>query len=227
LCLEEQGLASERLEFPNDLLQQLEGAPELLAVIFGERGEGCSQRFDAALAALPHQADTFGRCFQSHAAAIFGGVAAEQSRALEAGDDAAHSRWSDLLGIGKFAKRSGATEDQNGERGELGGTDAAFAVADAELPEQVNGDGVQLIGDVRLRANGRQEFSQAGFFDSSRGTALGWVQAVGSHSGSRRWSGVQFRGGGRSARRQDRTADGRRRGFSGGVVFALDRRHRR
>jgi hypothetical protein len=28
------------LEIPNDVLKQLEGAPELLAVMFGERGEG-------------------------------------------------------------------------------------------------------------------------------------------------------------------------------------------
>jgi hypothetical protein len=76
-------------------------------------------------------------------------VAADQSRALEAGDDAAHGGWADLLGIGKFAKRSSATEDQNGQSGELGRTDAAFAVADAKPPEQVNGGGVELIGDLR------------------------------------------------------------------------------
>ena len=42
----------------------------------------------AALAALPHQADTFGGRFQAHAAAVFGGVAADQSRAPEGGHDA-------------------------------------------------------------------------------------------------------------------------------------------
>ena len=156
------GLRGKWLETSNDLLKQFEGAPELLAVIFGERGEGFGQRFHAALAALPHQADTPGRGFQAHAAAVFRGVAADQSRALEAGDDAAHGGWADLLGIGKFAKRSGATEDQDGKSGELGGTDAAFAVADAKPPEQVNGGGVELFGDVGGHQGRRRWFSQGG-----------------------------------------------------------------
>jgi hypothetical protein len=40
LCMEKKGLARKWLKISNDLLKQFEGAPELLAVIFGERGEG-------------------------------------------------------------------------------------------------------------------------------------------------------------------------------------------
>jgi hypothetical protein len=138
-------------------LEQFEGAPELLSVIFGERGESFGQGFDAALASLPHQADAFGCGFEVEAAAVFGGVAAEQAGAVKAGDDAAHSGRANLLGVGKLAKRSGAAEDEYGERGELGGADAAFAVANTEPSEQVNGGGVELVGDVHCRRGSRQE----------------------------------------------------------------------
>jgi len=206
------------LEIPNDFLKQFKGSPEFFAVTFRARGEGFGKRLHTALAALPHQADTFGGRFEAHAAAVFGGVAADQSRALEAGDDAAHGGWADLLGIGKFAKRSGATEDQDGESGELGGTDAAFAVADAKPPEQVNGGGVEFVGDLRGHES-RRWFSQGGFFGSPR------AKACGSAGGLRSCDRLDGRDGRRSAPRRDRSAVGGRSGFSSGAVLALDRRH--
>ena len=175
--------ACEGLEIPEDFLKQCKGAPEFFAVTFGARGESFGERLHTALAALPHQADTFGGRFEAHAAAVYGGVAADQSRTLEAGDDAAHGGWADLLGIGKFAKRSGATEDQDGESGELGRTDAAFAVADAKPPEQVNGGGVELVGDLRGHEGRRGWLRQGGFFGSPRANAFQWRQAVGSGGG--------------------------------------------
>ncbi len=87
---------------------------KLLAFVFWELPHRFGQGFDAALAAFPHQADTFGRRFEADAAAIRGGVASDQARALEAGDDAAHGRRADLFGVGKFAERSGAAEDEDG-----------------------------------------------------------------------------------------------------------------
>jgi hypothetical protein len=104
----------EKLETSNDLLEQGESVVELLAFVFGELPHGFGQGFDAALTAFPHQADTLGRRFEADAAAVCGGVASDQARALEAGDDAAHSRRADLFGVGKLAKRSGAAEDEDG-----------------------------------------------------------------------------------------------------------------
>jgi len=75
----------------------------------------------------------------------------DQAGALQAGDDAAHGWRADLFGVGEFAERSGPTEDEHGESGELGRTDAAFAVADAKTAKQVNRSGVELIRDVRRR----------------------------------------------------------------------------
>ncbi len=141
----------EKLETSNDLLEQGEGVVELLAFVFWELPHSFGQGFDAALAAFPHQADTLGRGFEADAAAVCGGVTAHQSRALEAGDDAAHGWRADLFGVGKLAKRPGPAEDQDRKRGKLGGADAAFAVADAKPAQQVNCSGVKLVGNVRRR----------------------------------------------------------------------------
>jgi len=104
----------ENLETSNDLLEEGEGVGELLAFVFWKLPHRFGQAFDAALAAFPHQADTFGRRLEADAAAVCGSVASDQARALEAGDDAAHGRRADLLGVGKLAKRSGAAEDEDG-----------------------------------------------------------------------------------------------------------------
>ena len=88
------------LEFSDDLLKQGNRFAELLLIVFGEPSQGVGQGFYPAPAAFPHEADAFGRCLEADAAAIFGGMAADQFRALEAGDDTAHGGRADLFSVG-------------------------------------------------------------------------------------------------------------------------------
>src|SRR5208282_216455 len=126
-----------KLEISNHLLEQVESFANLLPFVFGQRAHGIGERLDTALAALPHQADPFGRGFQTDAAAVFGGVAAHQAGALESGDDAAHRGRANLFRVSEFAKRPWSAEDEDGKRGELGRADAAFPVAGAQPAQQV------------------------------------------------------------------------------------------
>jgi hypothetical protein len=137
------------------LLEQSNGCAELLLFVFGEAGNGTGKRFYAPIARFPHEANAFGGRFEANAAAVFGGVAADQSCALETGDDAAHCWRTDLLSVGKFAERFGAAEDEDREGGKLGGADAGFAIANTEAAEQVDGDGVKLVGDFGRGRLGR------------------------------------------------------------------------
>jgi hypothetical protein len=156
------------------LMEESEGFAELLAFVFGERGHRFGQGFDSPLTPFPHQADAFGRRFEADAPAVFRGVPADQSRTLEAGDDAAHGGRSDLFCVGKLAKRLGAAKYEDGKSGKLGGADAAFSVADTEAAEQVNRGGVELIGDfgrahVRRGDGARRVDGRRGRRSSGRG----------------------------------------------------------
>ena len=135
------------LEISHDLLEQGKSAVELLSLVFGEPFHCVGKGLHAALARFPHQADAFGRSFEADAAAVFGGVSADELGALEAGDDAAHGGRADLLGVGELTERSGAAKDEDGERGKLGRTDVGFAVADAQTAKEVDGGGMELVGD--------------------------------------------------------------------------------
>ena len=123
------------LEISHDLLEQSESLAELLSFSFGERAHCFRKGLHAAFARFPHQAHAFGRSFEAHAAAVIGSVPAHQAGALEAGDDAAHGGWADLLSVGKFAVRLWSAEDEDGEGGKLGGANASFAIADTESAE--------------------------------------------------------------------------------------------
>jgi hypothetical protein len=54
-----------------------------------------------------------------------------------------------LLGIGKLAKRSRPAKNQNRQGGKLRRANTALAVAHTQPPEQVNGCGVETVGDRR------------------------------------------------------------------------------
>jgi hypothetical protein len=86
------------------LLKQGERVAELLSFVFAEPAHGFREGFDAALAALPHKTDTPEGRLEAEAAAVFGAVAPNQAGAFEASDDAAHSRATNLFGIGKLAE---------------------------------------------------------------------------------------------------------------------------
>jgi hypothetical protein len=135
---------------------------------FGEASEGLGEQLYAAGAGGVHELYAFGGGFEADAAGVFGGVTAHQARALEAGDDAAHSRWPDLLGIGELAEGlRPASKDQHGESRKLGGTNAAGEVADAQPPQKMDGRGVELIGDGE--SAGGESRSGAGIFVLDRG----------------------------------------------------------
>lgn len=136
------------------MLEQGDGIAELLSFTFAQSLYCFGERFDATLAPFPHKADTFGCGFEADAAAVFGGVAADKTGAVQAGDDAAHGWRAHLFRVGKFAKRSGTAEHEDGQGGKLGGADAAFAIAYAKSSEQVNGSGMKLISSV-CRCSGR------------------------------------------------------------------------
>jgi len=133
------------------LLEEPECFRQLLAFTFAKPSHGLCERFDAALAALPHEAHAPRGCLESDAAAVVRGVAADQSGALEAGDDAAHRGGADLFGIGKLAKRLCTAEDKDGKGGKLGRADTALAVADAKAAKEVNGGGVELVSKFESR----------------------------------------------------------------------------
>lgn len=105
---------------------------EPCALTLGERVECVGESFYSPLAAFPHQTDAFGRSFEPNAAAIFGGVAADEARAFQASDDAAHGGRADLLGIGKFAEGFWPAKNEHRKRGKLRRADPGFAVADAQ-----------------------------------------------------------------------------------------------
>jgi hypothetical protein len=74
-------------------------------------------------------------------------VPAHQAGALEACDDAAHGWRANLLGVGELTERFWSAEDEDGEGGELGWPYVGFAIADTKAAEQVDGGGVELVGD--------------------------------------------------------------------------------
>lgn len=87
------------LENSNDLLQQRYGFAEMSRFVFGQSRECFCERFYSALAALPQNSGAFGGGGKPDAAPVFRWVAANQSGALEAGDDAAHGGRANLLGL--------------------------------------------------------------------------------------------------------------------------------
>lgn len=139
--------AYEILKAANDLLQKRYRCAKLRAFVFREYGEGLSQGFHAALAAFPHKADAFWSWFDTHAAAVFRSVAADQAGTLKTGNDSGHRWRTNLLGGSEFTERLWAAENEDGQGGKLGGTDAAFAIADAQPAQKVDGGGVKVIGD--------------------------------------------------------------------------------
>jgi hypothetical protein len=143
--------AYEILKAANDLLQKRCRFAELRALVFREWGEGLRQGFHAALTTFPHKADALGSCFEAHAAAVFRSVSTNQAGTLKTGNDAAHGGRTDLFGAGKFAERLWAAENEDRQRGKLGGAHATFAVADAKPAEQMDCSGVKLVGNVRRR----------------------------------------------------------------------------
>jgi hypothetical protein len=119
----------------------------VLKIRFWEGGQGPGEKLDTANAGGPHQLYTFRCGLEANAAGVFGSVTPNQAGTLEARDDAAHCGWTDLLDCGERAQGSWASEDEHGKGGELSGADAAGDVANAEAAQEMDGSGVQLVGN--------------------------------------------------------------------------------
>ena len=119
----------------------------MLKIRFWEGGQSAGEKLDTANAGGLHQLYTFRCGLKANAAGIFGSVTPNQAGTLEARDDAAHCGWTDLLGFGERAQGSRASEDEYGKGGELSGADAAGEVANAKAAQEMDGSGVQLVGD--------------------------------------------------------------------------------
>ena len=83
-----------------------------------------------------------------HAAGVVGvGGNGDQAAAGQASDDAAHGWRLDLLGGGQFAQCFRASEHQHRKRGEPRGAFAGGDILLAHTAQQVDGGGVQAVGD--------------------------------------------------------------------------------
>lgn len=103
---------------------------------------------NAPLAGLLQQAGTFGSGANPHAAGVVGiGRDLRQPAASQASCNAGHGGRLDLLGGGQFAQRFRATEDEHRERGQARRAFARGDVLLAHTAQQVDGGGVQAVGD--------------------------------------------------------------------------------
>lgn len=216
----------ERLNNSNYVLKQLEGFAELLAAIFRKGFDGFGEGFDPPLAAFPHEADSFGGRFEAHATAVFRFVAANEAGALQAGHNAAHRGWTDLLGIGQFAERSGPTKHEDREGGKLRRPDATFLVADAQAAQQVNGCGVQLVGHFQRRSRCGQTIGRRGCRRKGRRCG-GPGRCRSKRSGAERFGCGRSRGVCGRCGRSSGSGPRGGRDFRSGAFFMLDRAHER
>ncbi len=118
---------------------------------FSFEGRECSKMLcqvgDAPVARLMHQARAFCAGAYLQAAGVVGVRGdRDQAAAGEAGDDAAHGGRFDLLGGSEFAESLRAAENQYGKRGKTRGAFAGCGVLLPHAAQQVNGCGVQVVG---------------------------------------------------------------------------------
>jgi len=136
------------LEFADQGAEEFGCAGGLLEVLGIEGLQRLSQEFHAALSAFLQDFGALGGGFEAEAAFVVGRGAADQAGADEAGDDAAHGGRANLLGFGEFAERTRPSKNQDGKRGELCWADPADRVAGSDAAEQVDGGGMEQVGDL-------------------------------------------------------------------------------
>jgi hypothetical protein len=139
----------------NHFFENFDNPTQLLAVFLGERRDRVCQRFHAAPAAFLEDPGSLRRRFKPHAPPVFGLSPAHQPRARQARHDAAHCWRPDLLRLRQFAQGTRATaQHQNREGRKLRRADAAFAVAHAQPPKEVDGRGMKPVGGLESLAAG-------------------------------------------------------------------------
>jgi len=129
-------------------LEDFHSLAEPREFFWGQAVEVRGKVVDAQLASFLQQARAFGGGANVHPAGVMSiGRHADQAAADQAGDDAAHGGWFDLLGGGQFAQRLAAAENQHRKRGKTCRALASGCVLLAHAPQQMDGGGMQAVRD--------------------------------------------------------------------------------
>ena len=128
--------------------QNLGRAAELREFSGAETPQLGSEITDAALASSLQQACAFASGVDVQAAGVVSVFAdLGQAAAREASHDPAHGGRFDLLGGRKFSQSFRAGKDQDRQCGELRRADSAGDILLAHAAQEMNGSGVQAVGD--------------------------------------------------------------------------------
>jgi hypothetical protein len=115
----------------------------------GEAGKVRGEEFHAARAAFFQDGNSLLRGLNLHGAGIcWIDRAAGEAGGFERVDDTAHGWRANLLGAGEFAEGKRAAKDDNGKRGEAGGSDAGGGVVHADEAEEVDRGTVKAVGEI-------------------------------------------------------------------------------
>lgn len=112
---------------------------------------------DAQLASFMEQAGSLGSGPNPHAAGVVRvGGNRNQVAASQPGHNAAHGGWLDLLGGGQFPQSFRSSENQHGERRKAGRPFASGYILLAQTTQQVDGGGMQPVGNRKDVGRGRE-----------------------------------------------------------------------
>jgi hypothetical protein len=137
----------------NEPLDDVERPGHVAKLVARERAEIVGEQGDAGVAPLVEGATSLERRTQEDSPAILWiGVAIDEARAFQFGDDACHRRGADLFGGRERAEADGATGDDDGERRQLRRRQSRGGILAAEAPEEVDGCRVQPVGRLERGA---------------------------------------------------------------------------
>lgn len=138
-----------QLNCADDFFQDFCGFLKCGALFVAECGDLLRQCSDPTCAAF-HQELLSGRCRgeQGAAAVVCVLLLCDEALLFEGVDDSRHGGRADLLGGGEIAQGDGASEDDDGQGGQPWGVEAGAFVFFAESPQQVDGGGVEMVGDI-------------------------------------------------------------------------------
>jgi hypothetical protein len=132
-----------------DSLQQGNRTREECALAHSEGAERRDERGDAALPAIVQHLGSAGSRAHAHDAPVGRvGLALDEALRLELDDQLGDGRGPHLLGARELAQGERAAEDDHGEGGELRGGEAGGIVLAAEASEEMDGGGMEAIGEV-------------------------------------------------------------------------------
>lgn len=138
----------ELLDGSYDPLQNLNGFSQGRLVFMVRRGDLFGQCAHTALPALQQQFAARGCCSDERVAAVCSALGPGDKGLLrERIDNPGHCGRTNLLGGGEIAQRQRTCEDDDGQGRQARRVEAAAGVFAAELAKEMNGGGVDLIGN--------------------------------------------------------------------------------